>query len=126
MKITDRQLSQNGLFDALFPRFDGRVFHGTDESIHDILGCGEIRPNQQGQYCSPYGTNSFFGKRGCVLLFDYRFTVSEQFEKFYSRCLPTLPARPGAVLAYLFIANPLHADLLPWTLWKKRRRGVKG
>jgi hypothetical protein len=120
MKITEMQLPESGLFDALFPRLNGRVFHGTNESIHQILHCDEIRPNQHGLHSGYYGsfTNSFFKKRGCVSFFDYRSTDTEQFEQFCWRCRPTNHAKPGAVLAYLFLSPSAYSDLILWTLWK--------
>jgi len=122
VKITELQLPITGLYDSIFPHFDGRVFHGTDESIHDILRCGEIRPNLLNQYPSPYGGySSFFKKRGCVALFDYRSTTTEHFKEHYSKCMPTYPAKSGGVLAYLFVSNSVYPDLLPWTLWKEEK-----
>ena len=124
MNITRLQFSESGLINSLFPYLEGRVFHVTKESnLDSILECGEIQPNKDGLYGTTFGssTNSFFRKRGCVSLFDYRSATQEQFDMFLGRCSPTQPASPEDRIAILFFNDSIYQDLLPWTMWKEEK-----
>ena len=105
-------------FDAeILPLLLGRVFHVTTfVALDAILTTGEIRPNADGTYSSPFGSsNSFFRKRGCVSVFDLR-TASAQDR--LSRCHPL---QIGERMAFLFVAKAAWSVLVPWTRWEEEQ-----
>jgi hypothetical protein len=122
MKITRLHFSESGLLNSLLPYLEGRVFHVTKESYLDsILECGEIRPNKDGSYDTTFGSStiSFFRKRGCVSLFDFRSATQKQLDMFLGRCSPTQPASPEDGIAILFLNDSIYQELLPWTMRKE-------
>jgi hypothetical protein len=95
--VTRLRLSEAGLFTAVLPLLEGRVFHVSRLSnLELILACGDIRPNQDGSLEATFGStaNSFFRNRGCVSLFDYRSVAPEELADAAMKCSPTQPATP--------------------------------
>lgn len=99
---------------------EGHVFHVTKKKyLPAIEATGALLPNQDGKLPSTFGlrSNSFFMKRNCVMLFDYR-TVPE--DRYYrSRCRPLQAAHPGGGVAILFITAAIHDRLELWTKSKE-------
>ena len=123
---TQLRLPENGVLEAVLPRLKGRAFHVTLRTTLDfILRSEEIRPNQVGSYNSPFGSsNSYFRKRDCVSLFDYRSLTPEQLDESLLKCSPTQPLHdpsniPGIAI---FLLSPKRCpELLPWTEWKQEQ-----
>ena len=124
MKTSELHLHRDELDDRLLPRLVGRVFHVTSlTSLDQILASGEIRPNVDGQFPTTFGfsSNSFFRKRGCVSLFDYRFASAEQIDTSISKCSPFYMPRSDHKIAYLFLSADDHHRLILWTKWNEEQ-----
>ena len=93
--------------ERLLPLLLGRVFHVTSQhAFAEILASGQIHPNVNGTYTSPFGSsNSYFRKRGCVGLFDYRAATPEQIEASISKCSPYPACECDGRLAFLFLSE---------------------
>lgn len=101
---------------------EGRIFHTTRrENWEKIVDSGEIRPNPDGRLPSTFGyaKNSFFRKRGCVSVFDYRMPPDDAIQGFRRKCRPFDPAGEGAGIAILLLKNSVEARLISWEKWKK-------
>jgi hypothetical protein len=101
---------------------EGKVFHVTRRDAWDQIAlCGEIRPNTDGSFATPFGSsNSYFRRRGCVSVFDFREPPTEEIRVFRTRCWPFQPAQPGnGGIAILLLKQSLHDRLIPWTHWKE-------
>jgi len=74
VRTQDLHFKRDRVYKDLLPRLKGRVFHVTRRSVLDqIHKDGYILANQQGQRETAFGSSqSYFRKRGCVSLFDYR------------------------------------------------------
>jgi hypothetical protein len=108
--------------EKLLPLLIGRVFHVTNlNNLKPIVDSGEIRPNINGDLSTTFGfsSNSFFRKRGCISVFDYRFATAEQIEESLRKCSPYPGASDGKEFAYLFLSECLHNRLIPWIKWKE-------
>ena len=107
---------------------EGRVFHVTSRDAWEaIASSGEIRPNTDGSLSTTFGfsRNSYFRKRGCVSLFDYRAAPSEEAREFRTRCWPFQPAEPGGPgIAILLLGEAVYERLIPWS--RAREEGVIG
>ncbi len=124
MKTSELHLHRDELDDRLLPRLVGRVFHVTSViSLDQILASGEIRPNVDGQFTTTFGfsSNSFFRKRGCISIFDYRFASLKQIEESICKCSPFHVPRSDHKLAYMFLSANEHHRLIPWTKWKEEQ-----
>lgn len=102
---------------------EGHVFHVTKQRfLPAIRKTGYLLPNEAGTRPSTFGlrSNSFFLRRGCVSLFDYR-TIPDDPD-CRRRCWPLQAAEPGGDgIAILFIDSALHDRLIPWTKWNDER-----
>ncbi len=118
METKDLHLHGREFHDRLLPLLVGRVFHVTRLSaLEQVLAAGEIRLNRDGQLPTLFGsTNSFFRKRGCVSVFDYRSATAEQIEESIGKCSP-FPISEDE-LAFLFLSKVAQDCLVPWTMWK--------
>jgi hypothetical protein len=121
--ITFLRLSGN-LFKAVYPRLQGRVFHvSLFSNLGQILGTGNILPNQHGQFTTTFGSseNSFFRNRGCVSLFDYRSVTQEELNDSVFKCSPMQPAYSGSAVAIFMLADSTCPPLLSWQMWKEAK-----
>lgn len=123
MKTTDLHLHRDQLYDQLLPRLVGRVFHVTClNRLEQILASGKIRSNRDGQFPTAFGsTNSFFGKRGCISVFDYRSASQKQIEESICKCSPFHVPSCDHKLAYVFLSPADYDRLIPWTSWKQEQ-----
>jgi hypothetical protein len=106
----------------LLPFLVGRVFHVTNlNNLKGIIESGEIRPNIKGDLPTTFGSssNSFFRKRGCISVFDYRLATTEQIEESLRKCSPCPVDTYSKELAYLFLLECLYDRLILWTKWKE-------
>lgn len=121
----DLNLTHGDLYEVVLPRLLDRVFHvSLLSNLDSILKSGAIRPGCEVSAPSSYGYQkaSFFRKRGCVSLFDYRSVSTTELAESMKKCSPFQPAVPGTSEPgnSVFILSPDHcADLLPWTLWEE-------
>jgi len=123
MKTTALHLHCDQLCEQLLPRLVGRVFHVTCLSrLEQILASGKIHSNREGQFPTAFGSsNSFFRKRGCVSLFDYKFATREQIDESIPKCSPFHVPSCDYKLAYLFLSPADYDLLIPWTSWKQEQ-----
>lgn len=101
---------------------EGRVFHVTRrENWEHIAAAGEIRPNPDRQLVSTFGyaSNSFFRKRGCISVFDYRMPPNDAIQGFRQKCRPFDPATEGTGIAILLLDRSVEARLISWEKWKE-------
>lgn len=109
-------------FAAIRPYLEGRVFHVSRlANLEAILACGEIRPNQDGSLVTTFGSasNSFFVKRGCVCLFDYRFVTPGQLEESAIKCSPMQPLTHDSGIVIFILCPRDCPDLVSWQQWKQ-------
>jgi hypothetical protein len=99
---------------------EGRVFHVTmREFWPGIVSSGEIAPNTHGQRQSTFASsNSYFRKRGCVSLFDYRKTPDDELVDYRLRCWPFQQATSGDGISILVLLASIYPMLIPWTAWR--------
>jgi hypothetical protein len=71
----------------------------------------------------PYGRQLFFGKRGCVCVFDYRFVTPEQLEESVLKCSPLLPLNPQVGVAVFMLSAETFPKLQLWEQVKDEARG---
>jgi hypothetical protein len=130
MHITEYKRSESEPVDDILAALEGTVFHVTKlVNLPLILQCNEIRPNPDGSLPSTFGSsiNSFFRRRGCVSLFDYRPEVSgelssEELYDFRCRCWPFQPAQPEKGGIAIFILDPAEYPVLEtWERWKETK-----
>jgi hypothetical protein len=91
------------------------VFHVTRESsLIGIRRSGYIDTNPTGQYATPFGFPSSYGRRkGYVCLFDLRGKTDEDI-LFGHDCLSfTHPVALGDRVAYLILSSGAHDELIP-------------
>lgn len=122
MKTTKTlHLHRDEVRDKLLPLLLGRVFHVTClDALDRMLADGEIRSNVDGDLQSPFGsTNSFFRKRGCISVFDYRSASAEQIDESIGKCSPFRLPFCDNKLAFLFLSKVALNILIPWTRWKE-------
>ena len=68
-----------------------------------------------------------FRNRNCVSFFDYRSASSEQIDEAIGKCSPydLSSADPELVfkpkIAFLFLSDTAHHDLVLWTKWKEEQ-----
>ena len=108
-------------FEPVRSFLEGRVFHVSQLSnLEPILKCGEIRPND-GSFVTTFGStsNSFFAKRGCVCLFDYRSVTQQQLEDSIFKCSPTQSITPQSGAAIFIFSGDGCLDLQSWLQWKQ-------
>lgn len=117
IEFTFRETEDKGPVTSLL---EGRVFHVTKQRfLPAIRATGSLLPNPDGARPSTFGyrPNSFFLRRNCVSLFDYR-TIPEDLD-YRHRCWPLQAAEPdGDGIAILFVESALHDRLIPWTRWR--------
>lgn len=97
---------------------DGKVFHVTSLPNWDLIRqSGSILPNPGGQFPTTFGSkNSYFRKRGCVSVFDYRVKPRKAID-YRCRCdalRRVQPDTPG--VAILFLHPAIYPKLLSWEL----------
>lgn len=127
MQISDLSLNSDKLSATLLPLLLDRVFHVTrQQAAERILAEGEVRANVTGELAKGFGySNSFFRKRGCVSVFDYRSASSEQIGDAIGKCSPynLPPTNPELLyepkIAFLFLTGTACEQLVPWTRWKE-------
>ena len=110
--------------EKLLPLLIGRVFHVTYLiNLNGIMNSGEIKPKIKGDLPTTFGfsSNSFFRKRGCISVFDYRFATNKQIDESLSKCSPFPGTSDGKELAYLFLSKGLYDRLILWTKWKEEQ-----
>jgi hypothetical protein len=109
-------------FELLKPSLRGRVFHVTPcDAWQKILKSGGIFPNVDARFETGFGSarNSFFRKRGCVSLWDFRTATDAQIEDALCHPLQVVrPDRPGTVL---ILSPELHGRLLSWIGWEEEK-----
>lgn len=97
---------------------EGKVFHVTSLPNWELIRqSGSILPNPDGQFPTTFGSNnSYFRKRGCVSVFDYRVKPRKAID--YRRRCDALrrvqPDTPG--IAILFLHRDIYPKLLSWEL----------
>ena len=100
---------------------EGHVFHVTKHAYWSAIeAAGSLHPNSTGELPTTFGSssNSYFRKRGCVSLFDYRVPAPSEPD-YRSKCDPFLPAEAGGdAIVFLFFDSSIHEHLVPWTAWK--------
>ena len=107
---------------GLMRRLLGRVFHCTSVgNLEGIKSAGAIVPNDGSRQSRFGSTNSYFLKRGCVSLFDYRAASLDQIDESIWKCYPFDTTRLDPQIAFLFLSPSEHAPLIPWT--KSREEG---
>ena len=109
------EFERRNIFDLLFPYLNGHVFHVTIfENLSGIQKSGAIQPNTKGNFKTSFdfSGNSFFRKRGCVSLFDYREIDEELFNNYGERCLPTLPFFKSNRISVLFLSEEAFPKLI--------------
>lgn len=98
---------------------EGKVFHVTSLPNWNLIRqSGFILPNPDGLLPTTFGShNSFFRKRGCVSVFDYRVEPPEDPINYKHRCHPLQPAQPDTPgVAILFLHPDIYPKLLSWEL----------
>lgn len=97
---------------------EGKVFHVTSLPNWDLIRqSGFILPNPAGLFPTTFGSkNSFFRKRGCVSVFDYRVRPPQAIN-YRRRCDPLRRAQPDTPgVAILFLHPDIYPKLLSWEL----------
>lgn len=104
---------------------EGHVFHVTKrEYWPSILESGAILPNPDGKLATTFGSsrNSFFRKRGCVSVFDWRLAPPDTSPEPRYRCHPFQAAgvgEAGAAIAFLSVRT--YSKLISWKLWEEQQ-----
>ena len=123
MKFTTHIRCETESLEDIYSQLEGRVFHVTKlANLKAIQKDKEIKPNGDGQLVSPFGNidNSFFRRRNCICLFDYRPEPTNQIMGFRERCNPFKPARLDSDgVAILLLKPDIYASIIPWTRWKE-------
>lgn len=123
MKYSDFERRETDPTDDIRALLQGSVFHVTLTSLwREIEASGQLLPNINGKQKTTFGSsqNSFFRKKGCVSLFDYRVHPTEEINDFRSRCDPLQPAEPnGEGISILIMSEVIYERLIPWTKWKE-------
>lgn len=118
------KIRYNELKDVLLPKLCGQVFHvTTEDSWKKIKISTSLRPNTDGIYPFNFGQRkaSFFCKRGCISLFDFRNFPSfnaDQLECFLMKLNFLNPFNCNKAV-YLFFNSDIL--LIPWTSWKEEK-----
>jgi len=101
----------------------GHVFHVTKRAYWPAINeSGALLPNPSGVLPTTFGTskNSYFRKRGCVCLFDYRQAPTEELQVYRRRCHPMQAAKPGEEgISILLFESSLYERVISWEGWKK-------
>jgi hypothetical protein len=123
--MRERQLEIDSIgpgLELLMPSLRGRVFHVTSiDAWQQILKAGGICPNTDARFETGFGSarNSFFRKRGCVSLWDFRTATDEQIESALCHPLQIVRyERPGVVL---ILSPAIHASLISWIGWEQEK-----
>lgn len=96
-------------FDDIKVDLEGKVFHVTKQAYWpNIVGSGKIRANKDGSLPTTFDSshNSYFRKRNCVSVFDYRTPIDENIKDFRRRCHPFQAATPGGDGIVICILSP--------------------
>lgn len=117
------RLESDSLADIEETFLEGRVFHVTKRAYWPaIVASGELLVNEDGSLPTTFGCshNSYFRKRKCVSVFDYRAPLDETIRDFRSRCYPFQAAEPGSEGIVILVLSPsIHHKLIPWTRCKE-------
>jgi hypothetical protein len=109
--------------DDILSLMEGRVFHVTkNDYLPSILADEQIKPNTDGALPTTFGSssNAYFRKRGCVALFDYRSTPTEEIRFHRSKCWPLMPAHDCKGGIAILLLKPEACDgLISWVESKK-------
>ena len=123
VKISRHRRSETAPVDDILSLLEGRVFHVTkDDYLPSILADKKVKPNADGALPTTFGSssNAYFRKRGCVALFDYRATPTEEIHFHRSKCWPLMPARDCRNGIAILMLKPEACDaLIPWGDSKK-------
>lgn len=115
--------SETDSMEDIMAMLEGQVFHVTRRAHWPaIVEAGRLEPNRDGRLPTTFGysRNAFFNNRGCISVFDYRTPPSPEIHDFRLRCHPLQPAQPRSEGIVILFLNPsLHAELVPWTEWKR-------
>ncbi len=123
---TQLRLPEKDVLEAVLPRLRGRVFHVTlQATLEYILRSEKIEPNELGAYYSPFGSgNSYFRRRNCVSLFDYRSISPLQLDESLHKCSPIQllhdPSNDPGIAIFL-LSPMLCPDLVPWSEWMQEK-----
>jgi hypothetical protein len=124
MKRSELKLEYADVTTRLVPLLRGRVFHITCRSnVSSILQLGAISNDPAVQKAGAFGNypNSFFKRRNCVSVFDYRNLSDEELDDALGKCGPHRALGVcGYEIAIFFLAETATAELIPWTVWKER------
>jgi hypothetical protein len=122
MRISEIELLEDEAPERVEDLLEGRVFHvARYELLEQIQKDGVLRSNADGSLQTTFGSSSssYFRKRGCLSLFDYREPPNDTIRDFRSRCAPLQPARVGGPGVAIFMLRPaVFSQLIPWTQWK--------
>ena len=105
----------------LLPLLVGRVFHITTHMAYArILVDGMIKSNKNEDFECTFGQseNSYFRKRGCVSVFDFRSVTPEQLEDALSKYYFLNPSFANNQPVFLFLNPACFERLVPWSRWK--------
>jgi hypothetical protein len=76
---------------TLLSRLRGRVFHVTcGRTLEGIIESGAVIPNADGQFASAFlpADGSYYRRRGCVCVFDYRAVEESELTHSLDSCAP--------------------------------------
>ena len=113
---------QRDLSTVLLSLLIRRVFHVTaQEAFASILTEGMIKTNENGDFAFTFGqsANSYFRRRGCVLVFDLRSVTSEQLEDSLRKYYFLNPRFTANKPVFLFLNLTCFERLIPWLRWKE-------
>jgi len=112
------RLESERVDDIVEQHLQGRVFHVTKRAYWpSIQRAGAILPNAEGELPTTFGSSSksFFRRRGCVSVFDYRLEDGSRLHG----CHPLQAAVPGEEgVAVLLLADAIQDKLIPWSRCK--------
>ena len=109
---------------VLLPHLLEHVFHVTTRAAYaGILTDGRIRPNQNGNFAFTFGQSesSYFRRRGCVSVFDFRGVNSERLEEALLRYYFLNPSFTDNQPVFLFLNTACFERLVPWSRWKDEK-----
>lgn len=121
MKTAEFSRPETDRLEDIQALIEGHVFHVTKRPYWpQILATGAIEPNSNGRLPTTFGNyDSFFRKRGCISVFDFRLPPNDEILDFRRRCWPFQAATPGDEgIAILILNSSIYPVLITWNRWK--------